>query len=236
MKKQYTVIYMAAGNSRRFGSNKLLYQWKGKPLYRYGLELLLELAAERDNVRLIVITQYEEILKEVRARIKNRPEASVFLNPQSGLGASYTVRRGVQEARRAGRFDYLIFVAADQPWLKKETLEKFLRAGEEREPLLLSAAWRVDEPEERGESGGLCCREKEGTHMVTDALEKGRIRLGNPVLFHCSLQQELLSLNGDEGGRKVWKGHAGEGGFVFVPEERELTDIDVREKLFDRRK
>ena len=29
------MILMAAGNSRRFGSNQLLYEWRGKKLYRY---------------------------------------------------------------------------------------------------------------------------------------------------------------------------------------------------------
>ena len=38
------LILMAAGNSRRFGSNKLLYEWRGKKLYRYMLDALLEAA------------------------------------------------------------------------------------------------------------------------------------------------------------------------------------------------
>lgn len=36
------MIYMAAGNSRRFQGNKLLYTISGKALYRYGLETLIE--------------------------------------------------------------------------------------------------------------------------------------------------------------------------------------------------
>ena len=46
------VIYMAAGNSRRFGSNKLLFPWKGKTMYRHGLDLLLELKKEMKEYRM----------------------------------------------------------------------------------------------------------------------------------------------------------------------------------------
>ena len=37
------IIYMAAGNSRRFGSNKLFYELDGKPMYRHLLERLVEI-------------------------------------------------------------------------------------------------------------------------------------------------------------------------------------------------
>ena len=43
---------MAAGNSRRFGSNKLLFPWKGKTMYRHGLDLLLEL--KKGNERAVI--------------------------------------------------------------------------------------------------------------------------------------------------------------------------------------
>ena len=37
------IIYMAAGNSRRFGSNKLFYELDGKPMYRHLLDHLIEI-------------------------------------------------------------------------------------------------------------------------------------------------------------------------------------------------
>ena len=41
------LILMAAGNSRRFGSNKLLYEWRGKKLYRYMYDSLVEVQVRR---------------------------------------------------------------------------------------------------------------------------------------------------------------------------------------------
>ena len=42
------LILLAAGNSRRFGSNKLLYEVDGKPMYAHMLEKLLSIA-EQEN-------------------------------------------------------------------------------------------------------------------------------------------------------------------------------------------
>ena len=38
------LIMLAAGNSRRFGGNKLLYEIDGNPMYRYILERLIAVA------------------------------------------------------------------------------------------------------------------------------------------------------------------------------------------------
>ena len=44
-----SLIYLAAGNSRRFGENKLLAELDGRPLYRYGLDALKQAAASLDG-------------------------------------------------------------------------------------------------------------------------------------------------------------------------------------------
>ena len=43
------LIMLAAGNSRRFGRNKLLYEIEGKPMYRHILEKLLIVAEWREE-------------------------------------------------------------------------------------------------------------------------------------------------------------------------------------------
>ena len=48
------MIYMAAGNSRRFQGNKLLYTINGKALYRYGLETLIEVQKNYPDTTLTV--------------------------------------------------------------------------------------------------------------------------------------------------------------------------------------
>ena len=220
------VIYMAAGNSRRFamagrqGTNKLLCRLEGKPLFLHGLETLAELAERRSGVQVIVITRFPEILEA----------AEMFgmrgcLNPESELGAAYTIRRGVREARADGTFDYLMFVTADQPYLCADTLERFLDLGETGRFSVISAAWR-----KTADINGMDMKaiEKPGESADRKAIEQtGDLRLGNPVMFHTSLMDELEGLAGDEGGRTVWRRYAKESGFVWVKKERELEDLDL---------
>ena len=54
---------LAAGNSRRFGSNKLLHEIEGKPMYLHVLEQLLKVQKQTENCKLAVVTQYPEIKK-----------------------------------------------------------------------------------------------------------------------------------------------------------------------------
>ena len=65
-----SMIYMASGFGRRFGSNKLLASLGGRPLYMYGLTALAEAAvllqAEGTECQLITVSQYAEILEAAR--------------------------------------------------------------------------------------------------------------------------------------------------------------------------
>ena len=57
-------ILLAAGYSRRFGQNKLLYPVNGKPMYSYGLDTLKKAAGLlKVNCQVQVVTQYEQILE-----------------------------------------------------------------------------------------------------------------------------------------------------------------------------
>ena len=93
------IIYMAAGNSRRFGSNKLFYELDGKPMYRHLLERLIEIKdrynklknAESNNpvIDITVVTRYREIL-DYCACI---PDCHAVLSPDSEKGCLlYTSR------------------------------------------------------------------------------------------------------------------------------------------------
>ena len=59
------IIYLAAGNSVRFGENKLLFPIAGKPMYQYGLFLLFSILEKKEEYELIVATQYPQIYEEV---------------------------------------------------------------------------------------------------------------------------------------------------------------------------
>ena len=217
------VIYMAAGNSRRFGSNKLLYLYEGKPLYRHGLELLLKLKQDMgEKLTVTVVTQYAEILEEVQDIFERCGMAgmqAVFCE-KSRLGASYTIRAGIEAVisqdpvsgqpkegqSMMGEKDYLMFMVADQPHLTLDSVRKLIRTAVSREQSAFS--------------GPLA---EECSRWETLSLRCGSIP-GNPCMFRADLIPELMSLTGDQGGRKVLKRHYCQ--YVDILDKRELEDVD----------
>lgn len=183
------VIYMASGFGKRFGGNKLLEKLEGKALYLYGLEKLMQWQKGYGQAEIVLVSQYDEILEYGR-----RQEGMICVkNLQAAEGITASLRLGLEAA---GEADYYLFSVADQPGLKQETLERFIR--------------EFLEEKERYSMGCLCTKEGGG---------------GNPVIFHRCYREELLALRGDKGGSRVMKRYPGEV-FRFYAGEEELRDID----------
>lgn len=123
------VIYLAAGNSRRFGSNKLLYELDGMQLYLHLLNRLLEICERHEEWEVIVVTQYQSICDEA-----GKMGIRAVFSPESHRGASYSVKAGLHAAAEllAEETGACAFFAADQPYLTEESAECFLREMERR--------------------------------------------------------------------------------------------------------
>ena len=248
------IIYMAAGNSRRFGSNKLFYELDGKPMYRHLLDHLIEIKdrynklkntgtnkpldsdemdtdtvidtymgtdiglskkdgkktknAESNNpvIDITVVTRYREILDYC----SSIPDCHAVLSPDSEKGIAYTIKAGimaVQEQKKlkkssevthhtAEKEEYYMFAVADQPYLKSQSVIKLID--------------RV--------------LKNTGGKRLAFSLRCGDA-VGNPCVFNSSLIPQLLSLEGDKGGRSVAKKH--DCVYVDIADERELMDIDT---------
>lgn len=118
------ILYLAAGRGARFGSNKLLHPLEGKPLFRHGLDRLLAITARREETALTVVSRYPEILSYARER-----GAKAVDSLDSEKGVSHTIRAGLQALPPLSPADFLLFVVADQPWLRADTLEAMLSAA-----------------------------------------------------------------------------------------------------------
>lgn len=196
------IIYMAAGNSRRFGSNKLFYELDGKPMYRHLLERLIEikdrynkLKSDSPAIDITVVTRYREILDYC----SSIPDCHAVLSLDSEKGISHTIKAGimaVQEQKKTSMQDYYMFAVADQPYLKSQSVIKLI------DKVL----------------------ENKGNKRLVFLLHCGDA-VGNPCVFHSSLIQQLLSLEGDKGGRSVAKKY--DCVYVDIADERELMDIDT---------
>ncbi|MDD2458928.1 MAG: nucleotidyltransferase family protein [Eubacteriales bacterium] len=126
MERYLDLIYLAAGLSTRFGSNKLLALVDGKPLYQHGLAILSDYQQRHpDQCQITVVTRFPEIIKSARAI-----GATVVENDQPEAGISHSIRLGLMAAGELSRARTdrraAVFLVADQPWLKKETLAAFL--------------------------------------------------------------------------------------------------------------
>ena len=115
------MIMLAAGNSRRFGGNKLLYEVDGMPMYLHALEQLRKakesLQEDLTELKITVVTQYEEIAKTAQAQ-----GIQVLFNPHPELGISSSIKIGLNANTDA---DAQLFTVSDQPWLSWRTICEF---------------------------------------------------------------------------------------------------------------
>ncbi len=114
------LVLLAAGLSRRFGAeNKLLIDWRGKPLYRHTLDRLERLWQERPTAyTLLVVTQYPEIAAHCAGR-----GIPCVHNPRAAEGISTSLQLGL---RSGGVEEATAFFVADQPGLRLATIRGFL--------------------------------------------------------------------------------------------------------------
>ncbi len=111
-------VIMASGFGRRYGGNKLLAPYCGKPLYRHTLE---HVAAALGKENTIVVTQYPEIRDEVRSM-----GIDAVMNPSADEGICASIRIGTQRAIDM-KADRVMFFAADMPDLPAEEIAMFAR-------------------------------------------------------------------------------------------------------------
>ena len=121
LKEPMAVILLGAGNSRRFQGNKLLYPLEGIPMYRR----IVEHALRFPSARRIMVTQYQEILKD----LEESPITAVRnFHPEWGI--SHSIQLGIEAAGDVAAY---LFAVCDQPFLQYETLEclleRFITSG-----------------------------------------------------------------------------------------------------------
>lgn len=106
-----SLIILASGFSRRFVSNKLLYEFHGKKLIEYAFDK----ATFFSDV--IVVTQYEPI-KDMAEELGCR----VIMNNHPEYGQGYSIALGVGACQN----DACILMVADMPYLKLDTLKEMI--------------------------------------------------------------------------------------------------------------
>lgn len=126
-------IVLAAGASRRFGSQKLVAQLRGKPIVRWAVESVL--AADVDEV-LVVVGREGEAVREALSGLAVR----IVVNERwaSGLGAS--LRAGVSALPPAA--DATLIVLGDQPGVDAGVIGALISTYEEGSSLIVAPSYR----------------------------------------------------------------------------------------------
>ena len=102
-------VVLAAGNARRFGSNKLNAQVEGVSLIRRALD------AVPGGLATVVVSQYPDILA-----LAGEYGFAAVANDRPDLGLSRSVRLGLE---RLSDCDGVLFLVSDQPRLKRDSVE-----------------------------------------------------------------------------------------------------------------
>lgn len=165
-------ILLAAGNSVRFGGNKLLYLINGKPVYRHVLEKLYEGKKRQLLDQVIVVTQYDEVFSDIDT---NFPGLEVVRNLVPEKGISGSIRLGLERLRQLSPDSRgCLFAVADQPGLTLESVDRLSQFwqqnnhgiaaashnGESRNPVIFSSRYYEELEALEGDRGGkrVLCR------------------------------------------------------------------------------
>lgn len=183
-------VLLASGFSTRFNSNKLLADFRGKPLISHTMTAL----GSAGFADICVVTRYPEV-----QHLAEEFSFRSILHDEPAL--SDTIRLGI------GSFDeklsgYMLCVA-DQPLLTTKTLRSLL--------------------ERFSQDPSRIIRPKNGETP------------GNPVIFPAALRCDLLSLEGEQGGRAVIKKHPELLQFLEIENPAEFMDVDTAEALLQLR-
>lgn len=199
------IILLAAGNSRRFGNNKLLTEFEGKPLFQYTFDVAVAvsewLIKNKVDNNIIIVSQYGEVLSAgeksgCMAIENNKPELGISYSIKLALNACGKIDDRDNKDSSRHNVDYMFFVC-DQPLLRSESA------------INLVSSYR-------------------NSHKPMGCLAY-KNRLGNPCIFNSKYVPDLLQLEGDDGGKKIILLNPDNTLTVESYDEKELLDIDNME-------
>lgn len=133
------VLILAAGAARRFGGNKLLALWHGRPL----LEHVLEKAAllDADSINLVsgaYAAELEEFLREKRLNNFSSPPKKCFFYSDWQLGMGNSLAFGVAQLPPENA---VLVLLADQPLIEVADLQKVLNLSRQNPDKIVCAEY-----------------------------------------------------------------------------------------------
>jgi molybdenum cofactor cytidylyltransferase len=194
-----SAVVLAAGMSTRMGQNKLLLNFREKPLIVHAVDTLL--ASDIDEVIVVLGHEIEKVRDQLERSIGLANKAAsgkpvrLSQNPDYQNGLSTSVRTGVEAVSRQA--NGIMIYLADQPLLEPEDVNRIV-AG-------FAAAKEVNKsivvPFFRGERG-------------------------NPVILDASLRDSILGIVGDVGCKGVIKRYPEKVYAIEMENDHVVRDVD----------
>jgi probable selenium-dependent hydroxylase accessory protein YqeC len=156
-------VVMAAGSARRFGGNKLLKPFRGKPLLRWVIEAALRSRLACVNV---ILGHQHGRIRAALADFDGAGRLTFTINERHANGQSESIIAGLStvSADSAGA----MFLVGDQPLLDARTIDRLIAAfeaspagicyprcdGQRRNPVIFARRFFADLRRLRGDVGG----------------------------------------------------------------------------------
>jgi len=177
-------IVLAAGEAKRFGKNKLLQHFNGKPI----INSVIDAVSFLDRV--IIVGRYaEELLPYLKNEI-------VIYNPRWKLGLSESIKIGV---RFFQDYDAVLIVLGDMPLLTQDTIKKIISSyntecsavvpeyqGTRGNPVLISRALFADLMKLEGDIGA--------REILKNRKDACLVEAGKEVIVDVDTEFDLTSL------------------------------------------
>lgn len=205
MPHSIAIVLLASGFSRRFGSNKLLFDIKvddkNQKLYQLMIDKLISVKDKlidklnniNQNIKIdvAVVSQYDEILTDKNYTDK----VTMIKNEDAILGMSESIKKALNHYKNASSLDAMVFVNADMPHLPDREVANFIFNS------ILN---------------------KNGIGVMYSNDYK------NPAYFEKKYFDDLMALSGDKGARDLfdkYKMHL----YKYYIDDKYLLDIDTKD-------
>jgi molybdenum cofactor cytidylyltransferase len=127
-------LYMAAGESSRFGSDKLLHPLEGMPLYAFGLSQAL--ASRLGEVRVVLGPESARLEGDIAERLAGEPKLHIDRNDDPARGMMSSLKTALR--RVTGRCDGAMVLLADMPLVTAIMIDALIDAFDERAAIVIA--------------------------------------------------------------------------------------------------
>lgn len=178
-----TAILMASGFSKRMNTNKLLLDFKGKPMVEHIMSAISKCHFDEQ----LLIAKDEQVM-----HLSSQYQFKLVKNSNAHRGQSESIHLGVSNAKKGNAY---MFFVADQPFLSVDTIMQLINA-----------------------------HKSNPAHIIIPSYNGNN---KNPTIFPASFSNELLSLDGDVGGRAVIKNNPERIYTLAINDRLSFVDIDT---------